>query len=300
MNCDELNSRYGAPGRIVFHEGFGGYPEVVIANKYGVAEIALLGGNVLSYRPTGFSQILFRPRKRDYRRGDAFHGGIPVCWPQFGNRFDKSLPGHGFAKLLVFEVRGTQYSEDMTEITLGARSNADTLEIWPHEFDLELKVSVSMKLNLKLTTLNTGKKPFGFSCGFHPYFLVRERNQAVVHGLDGVGYFNAMENAEGFQKGTLAIDHEVDHVFNVGNLPKHELALVDEGLNRAVAVVFSGGRKAVVWCADPGNTIADFEREDWRSFVCVEPVSDWPGGMELKSGEKHELTVAIQAQTKTV
>jgi D-hexose-6-phosphate mutarotase len=298
MNVDALNSRYGAPGRIVFHEGFGGYPEVVIANKYGTAEIALLGGNVLSYRPTGFSQILFRPRKRDYRRGDAFHGGIPVCWPQFGNRFDKSLPGHGFAKLLVFEVRGTQYSEDMTEITLGVRSDADTRGLWPHDFDLELKVSVSMKLNLKLTTVNTGAETFAFSCGFHPYFLVRERNDAVVRGLDGKGCYNAMKDVEDFHSGELRIDHEVDHVFEVGNLPKHELALVDEGLNRAVAMVFSGGRKAVVWCAGPDSAIADFESGDWRSFVCVEPVSDWPGGRELKSGEKHELTVAIQAHAK--
>lgn len=296
MNTEVLNTRYGAPGRIVFREGFGGYPEAVIANKYGVAEIALLGGNVLSYRPTGFSQILFRPRKRDYRRGDAFHGGIPVCWPQFGNRFDKSLPGHGFAKLLVFEVRGTQYSEDMTEITLGVKSDAETLKIWPHEFDLELKVSVSMKLNLKLTTVNTGSQPFSFSCGFHPYFLVRERSQAVVRGLDGCGYFNAMEDVEGRQSGDLMTDREVDHVFTMPDALKHELALLDDGLRRAVAVVYSGGGRTVVWCSGPDSGIADFEKDDWRSFVCVEPVSDWPGGRELKSGEKHELTAAIQAQ----
>ena len=38
-----MNMRYGAPGRIVFRKGFAGYPEVVLANKYGTAEIALLG-----------------------------------------------------------------------------------------------------------------------------------------------------------------------------------------------------------------------------------------------------------------
>ena len=45
MTVNELNSRYGAPGRIVFREGFAGYPNAVIASKYGTAEIALLGGN---------------------------------------------------------------------------------------------------------------------------------------------------------------------------------------------------------------------------------------------------------------
>ena len=68
MTIDELNRRYGAPGRIVFRTGFAGYPEVVLANKFGTAEISLLGANVLSYRPTGHSPVLFRPAKRDYNR----------------------------------------------------------------------------------------------------------------------------------------------------------------------------------------------------------------------------------------
>ena len=33
MTIEQLNSRYGAPGRIVFREGFAGYPNAVIANK---------------------------------------------------------------------------------------------------------------------------------------------------------------------------------------------------------------------------------------------------------------------------
>ena len=35
MTIAQLNAKFGAPGRIVFHDGFAGYPEVVIANKYG-------------------------------------------------------------------------------------------------------------------------------------------------------------------------------------------------------------------------------------------------------------------------
>ena len=76
---EALNRKFGAPGRIVFKIGHGGHPEVAIANKYGTAEIALLGGNVLSYRPTGQPPVLFRPAKRDYNRADSVHGGLPVC-----------------------------------------------------------------------------------------------------------------------------------------------------------------------------------------------------------------------------
>ena len=148
MNIETLARNFGAPGRIVFRLGFAGYPEVVIANKYGSAEIALMGANVLSYRPTGHSPVLFRPAKRDYNRGESFHGGIPVCWPQFGNKFSKELPGHGFARFMVFEVRGSKYTEDMTEITLGLKSDEETKKLWPYDFDLEYTVSVSMKLKI--------------------------------------------------------------------------------------------------------------------------------------------------------
>ena len=296
MTVNELNSRYGAPGRIVFREGFAGYPNAVIASKYGAAEIALLGGNVLSYRPTGHSEVLFRPAKRDYNRGDSVHCGIPVCWPQFGNRFSKDLPQHGFARKVVFEVRGTEYSEEMTEVTLGLKSDEETKKLWPHDFDLELKVSVSMKLNLALKTTNTGSEPFDFSCGFHPYFLLRERNAVTVRGLDGCTFFNGLEGKpEGPQQGDLKADHEVDHIFDLPAAPKHEFAIVDPGLGRAIALVSSGNTKMVVWNPDTRSVMVDHEADDWRKFLCVEPVSDWPGGGTLAPGTSHELLAAIQS-----
>ena len=296
MTIDALNARFGAPGRIVFRDGFAGYPNVVLANKYGTAEIALLGGNVLSYRPTGHGPVLFRPAKRDYNRGDSFHGGIPVCWPQFGNRFSKDLPQHGFARKLVFEVRSSEYTEEKTEVTLGLKSDDETRKLWPHDFDLALAVTVSMKLNLKLVTKNTGAEPFDFSCGFHPYLLLRDRDLTSVKGLEGTTYFNGLtQQAEVPQAGDLRLDADTDHIFSLAASPKHEFAIVDPGLRRAIALVSSGNTKAVVWNPGPGGKLADFEPDDWKKFICVEPVTDWPGGGTLAPGATHELLAAIQA-----
>ena len=294
MNIEELNRRYGAPGRIVFKEGHAGFPNVVIANKYGTAEITLLGGNVVSYRPTGHSEVIFRPAKRDYNRGESFHGGVPVCWPQFGNRFSKALPQHGFARVMVFDVRGSSYSEEETEIRLGLKSNDETRALWPHDFNLEYTVSVSMKLNLKLTTKNTGAEPFEFSCGFHPYFLLRERDAAEIRGLDGLTAFDAAAGGETVFIGALKVDRALDHVVTMNPAPRHEYAILDPGLKRAIAMASTGNDRTVVWnCGD--HKPADFAPEDWRRYVCVEPVSDWPGGRELKPGESHSLVAAIQS-----
>ena len=298
MTVAELNQRYGAPGRIVFRAGFAGYPNVVLANRYGTAEVALLGANTLSYRPTGQGPVLFRPAKEasDYNRGDKFHGGVPVCWPQFGNRFSKALPGHGFASVMVFEVRGTEYSEDITEVTLGLKSDVVTKKIWPHDFDLEVKVSVSMKLNLTLTTTNTGAEPFAFNCGFHPYFAVRSRDAVVVKGLDGCAYTDASspELKTGVWAGDLKLDFAPDHVFEMKPAARHAYAILDPGLRRAIAVASSGNDRAVVWNVG-SERLADLAADDWRRFVCVEPVSDWPGGRTLAPGARYVLSAAIQS-----
>ena len=300
MGIDELNAKFGAPGRIVFRQGFAGYPEAVIANQYGAAEIALLGANVLSYRPTGIGETVFRPAKRDYNRGDKFHGGIPVCWPQFGRLFSKDLPAHGFASKMVFEVRGTEYTEEKTEVTLGIRSDADTRSIWPHDFDLEVKVSVSMKLNLSMKTTNTGGEPFDFSCGFHPYFLLRSCRDAIVRGLDGCAYVDASgeKPVDGKQTGDVALTKIYDHVFTLPAAPKYEFAILDPSLRRAIAMATSGNGKAVVWNPGDAYVVDDHSADDWRKFVCVEPVSDWPGGRTLAPGAAYELEMAVQASLK--
>ena len=299
MTINELNTRYGAPERIVFRQGHCGYPEVVLANRFGTAEIALMGANVLSYKPTGHAPVVFRPAKRDYNRGESFHGGIPVCWPQFGRLAIPGMSPHGFAKIMPFEVRATQYSEDMTEITLALKSTAETKSLWPHDFDLEVRISVSMKLNLKLTTVNTGETPFEFTAGFHPYFLVRERDAVSVRGLDGCRYVYAVDMSEHVQEGDLTADSSTDHVFTLKNEIKHEYAILDPGLRRAIAMVSTGNDSAVVWNPGPGEKLADFEENDWRRFVCVEPVTAWPKAVRaLEPGERHELTVAIQSSSE--
>ena len=66
----------------------------------------------------------------------------------------------------------------------------------------------------------------------------------------------------------------------------------------AIALVSSGNTKTVVWNPDTRNVMADHTADDWKKFLCVEPVSDWPGGGTLVPGASHELLAAIQASLK--
>ena len=102
---------------------------------------------------------------------------------------------------------------------------------------------------------------------------------------------------EGVQKGDLALTFAPDHVFALPSAPRHEFAVLDEKNGRAVAIAARGNTTAVVWNSGE-EAVCDHGPDDWRRFVCVEPVSDWPGGRTLAPGESYELEMAVQASLR--
>ena len=294
-DVEELNRRYGAPGRIVFRPSPTGHPFVALANKYGTAEISLYGAHTLAYRPTGNLPALFMSKLTDYRPGTAIRGGIPVCWPWFGACGEPGSKAHGFARTSVWSVRSSEYSEDESALVLGLRDSEATRRIWPHRFDLEFRISVTMKLNLSLKTTNTGDAPFKITEGLHPYFLVKDRDATTVRGVAGCDYVDARDMSEHVQTGDLAVTEDVNHVFKPS---KNEFALIDPGLRRAIAVVSRGNGKLVVWNPGPveEGRFENLAPDDWKSFVCVEPATLFrEDAVEIKPGESRELCAGIQS-----
>ena len=105
-DCENLNRKFGAPGRIAFRPSDSGFPVAVLANQYGSAEISLFGAQTLQYRPTGNAPVFFLPERVDFSDGKDVHGGVPVCWPWFGRNGEPGSQPHGFARYSLFEVRG--------------------------------------------------------------------------------------------------------------------------------------------------------------------------------------------------
>lgn len=296
--CVHLNRRYGAPGRIVFRPSQTGSPVVVLANQYGSAEVSLLGAHVISYRPTGNPPVLWMPRGYGTQQpGTEIHGGIPLCWPWFAREGEPGSRMHGLARYALWRVKASEYSEDLTEVTLALDSSEETRKLWPYDFSLELKVSVSMKLTLTLEARNTGDKPFFVTEGFHPYFLVRERDRTEVIGVDGFSFTdtNAPDRGARVWTGNMPVRQGGSTIFDV---TKYQYVLMDHGLDRAIAVVSRGNRRLVVW--NPGveraSEVEAFGEEGWRRFVCVEPcTTPREAGYTLEPGESHALMMAVQS-----
>ena len=84
MQTLEKLEKFAQQGRIAFREDAVA-PVAILVAPGGSAEVSLYGANVLSYRPTGHSPVLWLADSyKVVEPGSPTRGGIPVCWPWFG------------------------------------------------------------------------------------------------------------------------------------------------------------------------------------------------------------------------
>jgi D-hexose-6-phosphate mutarotase len=290
MNIEELTRNYGAPGRIAFRTGFAGYPEVVIASKYGTAEIALLGATVLSYRPTGHSPVLFRPAKTDHNRSESFHGGIPLCWPWFGkNTEDASLPSHGIARISTWQVGRCEEGED---------GRVNLLLALPPENDMipsgALAMEIGNELTMSLITLDV-PRAMPYSAAMHTYFAVSDYEQVAVTGLEDLAFTEFADDAIPHPEDPLIPLGHIDRIYHP--VPENtEITIHDPAWERSIRICRAGSGSAVVWNPGAGLAagMADLGEGNERGFLAVETTVVPAENIMLRCGETHELTTRIQ------
>ena len=291
-----LNQRFGAAGRIAFRTGEAGLPVASLAGKYGACEVSLYGGHVLAYHPAGLGPVLFVSKRAVFEPGKAIRGGIPVCWPWFGPAAEGSgNPLHGFVRTMQWDLSATEYSGEATEIRLSLADSELTRRIWDFAFGLTLRIRLEQHLTMELVTENRDTRPFDFSQGFHPYFRVSDIAAVSVHGLDGAAFTDYPSPEPKRQHGTPTIPCETNRIYTP---EKNEIAIHDAKLKRATLVTFSGTRNAVVWnpWAERIKSFDDLAPDDYTRMLCVEPVNRGDTAITLAPGERHTLSMCIQAK----
>ena len=66
--------------------GKGGLPLVKVRTPWSTAEIYLHGAHVTHFQKNGEPPLLFMSAKSHFAPGQPIRGGVPVCFPWFGNR----------------------------------------------------------------------------------------------------------------------------------------------------------------------------------------------------------------------
>lgn len=268
---------------------------VRIIHDKATAGIALHGGHVVSFQPAGQPDLIWMSQSAIFDGKAALRGGIPVCWPWFGRLAN---PGHGFARISEWRLVEHRENEHGVIVTLGLKANADTLAIWPYQFDLLLHVEVSEQLKVTLEMTNSDEKAWTFSGALHTYLNVADIAQVKTTGM-GPEYIDSLQDAKVCQGGdTLVLTDTIDRVYTQ---PEAQIEVQDPVLERTLVVENSGHNAAVLWnpWAKGAASIGDMNDDGYQTMLCVESTLHAPclsAGKTLQPGEQHTLTTTLSVK----
>lgn len=238
-------------------------PCIRLASEGASALVSLHGAQVLSWLPADGRERLYLSQRAVFDGQAAIRGGIPVIFPQFGER--GLLRKHGFARHRAWAFVGVDDDE-----AAFALSGDGSETGWPHPFRARLRVALSAtRLALTLEISNTGTAPFAFSAALHTYLRVDDIANVAIEGLQGCDYEDSVNG------GTLHRQHdyevtfesETDRIYNDVVAP----LVLQDGAHR-LDIEQDGFGDVVVW--NPGEAlcgrIADLAPGDWRHFACIE------------------------------
>lgn len=238
------------------------------------AVVSQLGAQVLSWITPDGRERLFLSDKAVFDGSVAIRGGVPVCWPQFGELGD--LPKHGFVRRLPWQVGAQRCGDDYALLTMELADNEQTRALWPHAFHLELTVMLEAdRIDLELSVTNTGGAEFSFTGALHTYVRVVQVEDVTVEGLYGHDYRDAAKGNNVIRDtGThIAVEAEMDRVYRKVRRPQ----LLQAG-NLSLALQGQGFPDVVVWnpWVDKCAALADMPADGWRHMLCIEAAAERP------------------------
>lgn len=289
---EALTNHY-ATDSITFQTGKGGLSKCSISHPSATAELYLNGGHLTHFQPKGHRPILWMSSESNFEAGKPIRGGIPICWPWFGQADQEDRPQHGFARNRTWTVVQTGETSDHVTLELSLESNDETKLIWPHSFELTLRFKIGKQLSIELETKNTSKDSFKVGTAIHTYFKVANASEIELSGLDQVNYIDQLENNVcKQQQGKITINKEIDRVYVDSG---HQVSIVDRAMNRVLRVTKSGSQSTVVWnpWISKATRMADFPDDGYKTMVCVETANAFSDVREIAPGDNHLIMQTI-------
>ena len=211
-------------------------------------------------------------------------GGIPILFPICGNLPDDKfnyqgqsykLVQHGFARRIPWKVKETS-TNNCASITIGIESNPETLSVYPFQFAVSYTYELrGNSLKIWQTYNNNSDVEMPFSAGFHPYFLVGDKQQLDVD-IPGSQYTSNVSKKSNipFEGNFDYQKDEIDAAFT--SITGQSASFSDRAEQRKITLKYSELFSTLVFWTVKG-----------KDFICVEPWSAPRNG--LNTGE--QLTI---------
>jgi D-hexose-6-phosphate mutarotase len=292
----ELLQKHAISGRVSVAVGHGGLPKIIVTTPGSAAEIYPHGAHVTHFQKNGEPPLLFLSQRSWFAPGKPIRGGIPICFPWFGNRDGE--PSHGFVRLATWQLIQSAAAPNGTVTLRFALPPVPGREAW-NSLRTEFIVTVADTLTLELTAAND-------SCGgtlelencLHTYFHVGDISAVEVAGLQGSAYLDNAADGHGERKtqteAVLPIDRETNRVYLDTTAP---VEIRDQKLQRVIRVEKQQSRSTVVW--NPWTTQKlpdDFDPAEHCQMLCVESGNVKQHKISLAPGQASSLKVTLSSR----
>jgi glucose-6-phosphate 1-epimerase len=272
-----------------------GLETLLIDTALARCEIALYGGQVLSFVPHADGRDLLWCSAGRLVDGRPVRGGVPVCWPWFAkqDRPPEAIQ-HGFVRRMRWRVVTCAERPDgrvrvLMQVAAPPEGWPGGLG-WPAECAPELEVLVGDALELSLRTVNRGEAPVTLTQALHTYFRVGDVRRIGIAGLQGLRYLDKLRDFGEFaQEAAWSFDGACDRIY-LRSGSRHRID--DPVLERSIAIESERSSSTVVW--NPGAegiaALGDVPVADWYQYVCVEAANCAPlDRVTLGPGEETTL-----------
>ena len=270
--------------------------------------ISQQGAQILSYRRAGQPPLIWLSEQAAYRHGQGVRGGVPICWPWFGDLKRNptavqalapdldSAAFHGGVRSLDWQLIDSHVASDGISLTFnGPRPDANN-PAWPAELSVSLEIRLDQQLHIHLRSHNRGSQALTFSQALHSYFAVSDIRQVEVEGLAGCRYIETLDDWQPREQvGALGFSGETDRIYL--GLPSR-LSLIDPGWQRRINLHSHRSASAVLWnpWVDKSQRLSDFADDAWQRMLCIETANVWDDCVQLAPGASHSLDLSLSSE----
>ncbi|MGJ8682338.1 D-hexose-6-phosphate mutarotase [Paraglaciecola sp.] len=261
---------------------------LAIDNAFASAELSLFGGHLLSFKPKHDNRERLWVSQNAILDGKkAIRGGVPICWPWFGDHKDPQYSAHGYVRNQKWDIVSSQELDTGTQIILKPKTSEG--EGFEGEVELQLIVVVGETLTIQLVTKNIGDTELSYNCALHSYFSVTDIHAIELLGLEGkyldkTRSFDSIETPSPYR-----FSEETDRV-HLHKAP--EVTIAD---NKNITKVQSSGHDSIiVWnpWQDKSISMGDMADDSYLTMVCVETAVTQ--GQTVKPAETHTVEQIIR------
>ena len=296
-NLHDLSQQFGIPGRAQVVAGNNGLPKVQISTERATAEMYLHGAHVTSWRPTHSQEIIFLSKQSRWQDGRAIRGGVPICFPWFGDKKDDpTAPAHGFARSRAWTLQTIEERAGNIEVGMLLQSDEETKRFWPFDFQLTHLATFGTNLRMELLVKNTGNRSFRFEEALHTYYQVGDVRRIQIQGLEESDYLDKTDAyQEKLQSGVLSIAGETDRVY-VNTISAVEVS--DPALSRTIRTCKESSHTTVIWnpWQQKAKALGDLGNDEWTEMVCVEVSNVNGAAIELQPGQEHRMCSEVSVE----